>query len=340
MVLIWVAFFVLILVLLAIDLGVVNKRAHTISIREAMRSSVVWIAIGVAFTGVVYLVYDNHWGGIGKVNGVDGLTGATEYITAYLVEKSLSVDNIFVIAMLFGFFKVPAPYQHRVLYWGILGAIVFRGIMIAAGAALVQSFDWIFYVFGAILLYTAFKMLFSGDEELDPENSRIVRWTRKVLPIVDRYEGDRFTVMIDGKRRFTLLFLALLVIEATDVVFAVDSIPAIFGFTKEPFIVMTSNIFAILGLRSLYFVVAGAMAQFRYLKVAVSIILVLVGVKMMLHSFIKEIPAGYSLLVVVGILAVGVVLSMRANRRDARDELAKGSDFKEIPPGPGPGKGA
>lgn len=318
MILIWVAFFVLIVILLAIDLGVVNKRAHTISIKEATRASIVWIAIGVAFTGLVYLVYEHHWGGIGVGNDVDGLTAAGEYITAYLVEKSLSVDNIFVIAMLFTFFKVPPQYQHRVLYWGILGAIVFRGIMIAAGAALVAEFDWIFYVFGAILLYTAFKMLFSGDEEIDPEKSRIVRWARKVLPIVDRYEGDRFSVVIDGKRRFTMLFLALLVIEATDVVFAVDSIPAIFGFTREPFIVMTSNIFAILGLRSLYFVVAGAMAEFRYLKMAVSIILVLVGVKMMLHSFIKKVPAGYSLGVVVLILAIGVVMSIRANRRDAR----------------------
>ncbi|HRE89803.1 MAG TPA: TerC/Alx family metal homeostasis membrane protein, partial [Myxococcota bacterium] len=273
---------------------------------------------GVAFTGLVYLVYEHHWGGIGIVNDVDGLTGAGEYITAYLVEKSLSVDNIFVIAMLFTFFKVPPQYQHRVLYWGILGAIVFRGIMIAAGAALVAKFDWIFYVFGAILLYTAFKMMFAGDEHIDPEKSRIVRWARKVLPIVDRYEGDRFSVVIDGKRRFTMLFLALLVIEATDVVFAVDSIPAIFGFTREPFIVMTSNIFAILGLRSLYFVVAGAMAEFRYLKMAVSIILVLVGIKMMLHSFIKKVPAGYSLGVVVLILTVGVVMSIRANRRDAR----------------------
>lgn len=319
MVLIWIGFFLLIIALLAIDLGVVNKRAHTITMKEAVRSSVVWIAIGVAFTGLVYLVYEHHWGGIGLDNDVDGLTGAGEYITAYLVEKSLSVDNIFVIAMLFGFFKVPPQYQHRVLYWGILGAIIFRGLMIAAGAALVARFDWVFYVFGAILLYTAFKMMFSGDEEIDPEKSRIVRWSRKVLPIVDRYEGDRFTVVIDGKRRFTMLFLALLVIEATDVVFAVDSIPAIFGFTREPFIVMTSNIFAILGLRSLYFVVAGAMAEFRYLKLAVSVILVLVGVKMMLHSFIKKVPAGYSLAVVVLILAAGVVMSIRANRREARE---------------------
>ncbi len=314
MIFIWVAFFALILVLLAIDLGVVNKRSHVVTMKEAIRASIVWIAIGLAFTGVVYLVYEQHVAGFGfGQRNIGGLEAATQYITAYLVEKSLSVDNIFVIAMLFTFFKVPAPYQHRVLFWGILGAIIFRGIMIAAGAALVASFGWIFYIFGAILLYTAFKMLVGGDEEFNPEESRIVRLARKVLPIVERYEGDRFSVIIDGKRYFTLLFLALLVIEATDVVFAVDSIPAIFGFTEEPFIVMTSNIFAILGLRSLYFVVAGAMAEFRYLKIAVSVILFLVGIKMFLHSVVK-IDATISLLVVVGILVAGVALSVRANR--------------------------
>jgi tellurite resistance protein TerC len=317
MILVWVGFFVLILLLLAIDLGVVNKRSHTVTMREAIRASIVWIAIGVAFTGVVYLVYDQHVAGFGVNHDVDGLRAASEYITAYLVEKSLSVDNIFVIAMLFTFFKVPAAFQHRVLYWGILGAIVFRGIMIAAGAALVASFGWVFYIFGAILLYTAFKMLVGGDEEFNPEESRIVRFARKVLPIVERYEGDRFVVHINGKRHYTLLFLALLVIEATDVVFAVDSIPAIFGFTSEPFIVMTSNIFAILGLRSLYFVVAGAMAEFRYLKIAVSVILLLVGIKMFLHSFVK-IDATISLLVVVSILSAGVIMSIRANRLDQK----------------------
>jgi tellurite resistance protein TerC len=318
MVFIWIAFFALIVLLLAIDLGVVNKRSHVVTMKEAIRASIVWIAIGLAFTGVVYFVYEQHVAGFGiGSKNIGGWQAASEYITAYLVEKSLSVDNIFVIAMLFTFFKVPAPYQHRVLFWGILGAIIFRGIMIAAGAALVASFGWIFYIFGAILLYTAFKMLVGGDEEFNPEESRIVRWARKVLPIVERYEGDRFSVMIDGKRHFTLLFLALLVIEATDVVFAVDSIPAIFGFTEEPFIVMTSNIFAILGLRSLYFVVAGAMAEFRYLKIAVSVILFLVGIKMFLHSFVK-VDATVSLLVVVSILIAGVALSVRANRLERK----------------------
>jgi len=316
MLLVWIGFFLLIALLLAIDLGVVNKKAHAITMHEAVRASIVWISVGLAFSGLVYLIYEFHWGGIGVSAHVDGLQATSEYITAYLVEKSLSVDNIFVIAMLFRYFKVPSTYQHRVLYWGIIGAIVFRGIMIAAGSALVASFDWIFYVFGAILVLTAFKMLFGGDDEVDIEHSRVVRWARKVLPITDRYDGEHFTVREDGKRKFTLLFLALLVIEAMDVVFAVDSIPAIFGFTTEPFIVMTSNIFAILGLRSLYFVVAGAMQQFHYLKVAVSFILLLVGIKMFIHDVV-HVPAPISLAVVVAILVVGVWVSVIKNKKDA-----------------------
>jgi tellurite resistance protein TerC len=337
MLIVWIGFFALVIVLLAIDLGVINKKAHAISMREAVRMSLLWISVGVAFSGLVYLIYEFHWGGIGREARIGGIQGTSEYITAYLIEKSLSVDNIFVIAMLFRYFKVPAAYQHRVLYWGILGAIVFRGLMIAAGVALVQSFDWIFYVFGAILVFTAYKMLFGGDDEMDIEHSRIVRWSRKVLPIANGFHGERFTIKVDGKRQFTLLFLALIVIELMDVVFAVDSIPAIFGFTTEPFIVMTSNIFAILGLRSLYFVVAGAMQQFHYLKMAVSVILLLVGIKMILHD-VLHVPTEYkvsaaviSLGVVIGILALGVLMSIVKNRREARLASTAGA-----PPPPPP----
>jgi len=329
MLFVWAGFFVLILILLAIDLGVVNKKSHAITIREAIRASIVWISIGIAFSGVVYLVYHFHWGdlGVGGDNAlpIDGIEATSQYLTAYLVEKSLSVDNIFVIALLFRYFKVPATYQHRVLYWGILGAIVFRGLMIGAGTALVSSFDWIFYVFGAILVFTAYKMLFGGDDDPDVENSRLVRWIRKVLPLSDGYDGGKFTTMVDGKRKFTLLFLALIVIEAMDVVFAVDSIPAIFGFTTESFIVMTSNIFAILGLRSLYFVVAGAMQEFHYLKMAVSVILLLVGIKMFVHDFV-HIPAVWSLAAVVLILGAGIWMSVVKNKRDARATTVGGSD--------------
>ena len=333
MLFVWAGFFLLIVILLAIDLGVVNKKSHAISMREAVRASIVWISIGLSFSGVVYLVYHFHWGDLGVGGHVDGLDATSQYVTAYLVEKSLSVDNIFVIAMLFRYFKVPATYQHRVLYWGILGAIVFRGVMIAAGTALVSSFDWIFYIFGAVLVLTAYKMLFGGDEEPDVENSRLVRWMRKILPISEGYDGQNFTTMVDGKRKFTLLFLALIVIEAMDVVFAVDSIPAIFGFTTESFIVMTSNIFAILGLRSLYFVVAGAMQEFHYLKMAVSVILLLVGIKMFVHDLV-HVPAGWSLVGVVAILGAGIWMSIAKNKRE---QSAAPSDSDDSPkPGDGP----
>lgn len=331
MIVVWAGFFLIIALLLAIDLGVVHKKSHAITMPEAVRSSAVWITIGLSFSGLVYLIYEFHWGGIGSHGHVNGLQATSEYLTAYLVEKSLSVDNIFVIAMLFRYFKVPALHQHRVLYWGILGAIVFRGIMIAAGAALLEEFDWIFYVFGAILVITAFRMIFGGEDEVDVEHSRIVRWVRKVLPISDKYDGQRFTTRVDGRKMYTMLFLALIVIEMMDVVFAVDSIPAIFGFTQEPFIVMTSNIFAILGLRSLYFVVAGAMAQFRYLKLAVSVILLLVGIKMFIHDLV-EVPAHWSLLVVILILALGFFFSVAHNRRDERAAALKPPDSPDQPP--------
>ncbi|MFO0746309.1 MAG: TerC family protein [Myxococcota bacterium] len=323
MVFVWIGFFVIIGILLAIDLGVLNKTPKALSVREAAIASGIWIAIGLSFSALVFLIYEFHWGGIGSKRYVDGLQAVQEYTTAYLIEQSLSVDNIFVIALLMRFFKVRSEHQHRVLYWGILGAIVFRGIMIAAGSALVASFDWIFYVFGVVLFYTAWKMMFGGEDDIDPSQSRVFKLAERILPVDNKYHDDRFRVTIDGKKVFTLLFVVVLVIEATDVVFAVDSIPAIFGFTQEPFIIMTSNIFAILGLRSLYFVVAGAMREFRYLKLAVSVILLLVGVKMFLHTILEDPPgehtiATISLIAVVAILAAGVIASIVANRRDQK----------------------
>lgn len=313
MIAVWVGFFAIVALLLAIDLGVVNRKAHVVTMREAVLASIVWIAVGLSFSGLVWLAYEYRWGGLGQGSALYGAEAFSQYLTAYLVEKSLSVDNIFVIAMLMAFFQVPAEQQHRVLFWGILGAIVFRGIMIAAGAALVSSFDWVFYIFGAILAYTAWRMMFSAETSIDPKESRIVRLARRLLPLDERYHGSRFRVVVDGQRRFTMLFLVVVVVEATDVVFAVDSIPAIFGFTTEPFIVMSSNVFAIMGLRALYFVVAGAMREFRYLKVSVALILMLVAIKMFIHDAV-HVPANLSLVVVVAILAVGIVASMWANR--------------------------
>lgn len=312
MLVVWSAFFALVAILLFIDLAVVNRKSHVVTMREAIRASVVWVAIAFAFSGFVWWAYTD----LMPNPAYPASQAVTEYITALLVEKSLSVDNIFVIAMLMSFFRVPSDQQHRVLFWGIIGAVVFRGIMIAAGAALVASFDWVFYIFGAILGWTAWRMLFAAEEEVDPKDSKIVRFARRVLPLHESYHGDRFTIVIDGKKHFTLLFLVVAVIEGTDVVFAVDSIPAIFGFTQEPFIVMSSNVFAILGLRALYFVVAGAMREFRYLKISVALILLVVAIKMFVHKWLKGIDnlALYSLIVVVGILTIGVVASIIANR--------------------------
>ena len=320
--LVWLAFFAIVFVLLAIDLGVTNKKAHAVGMREAIRASAFWIGTGLAFSGFVWMAYEYRWGGLGVGQALYGADAWSQYMTAYLVEKSLSVDNIFVIAMLMSFFRVPQDQQHRVLFWGILGAIVFRGIMIAAGAALVARFDWIFYIFGAILAFTAWRMLFSAEQHLDPRESRIVRFARKILPLDEQYHGSKFRVVVDGKTKFTLLFLVVVVVEATDVVFAVDSIPAIFGFTEESFIVMSSNVFAILGLRALYFVVAGAMREFRYLKLSVATILMLVAIKMFIHDAV-HVPAGISLAVVAGILTLGVTASVLANR--------KASDSSTIP---------
>jgi tellurite resistance protein TerC len=321
MLLVWVGFFVLILGLLFLDLRVVHRHTHAVKMREATMWTVVWIALGLGFSGVVYLAYEYHWGGAGLASGGaatrHGATAMWEYITGYLIEKSLSVDNIFVMAMLFRYFRVPAEYQHKVLFWGILGALVSRGVMIGIGTALIRQFDWIFYVFGAFLVFTAVRLMFDHDHDRDPGQGRIVRWAKRVIPLVERYEGDRFRVKVDGRNVFTLLFLAVVVIELTDIVFAVDSIPAVFGVTDDPFIVMTSNVFAILGLRALYFVVASAMRDFRYLNLAVSTILALVGLKMIAHDFVHIAPE-WSLIGVVTLLTAGVVASIVANRLDAR----------------------
>ena len=335
MLLVWVGFFVLILVLLFIDLRVVHRHTHAVKMREATMWTVVWIGLGLAFSGVVYVAYEYHWGGAGLAAGGaaarHGATAMWEYITGYLIEKSLSVDNIFVIAMLMRYFRVPAEYQHKVLFWGILGALISRGVMIAIGTALIRQFDWIFYVFGAFLVFTAVRLMFDNDHDADPGKGRIVRWAKRLIPLVERYEGDRFRIQVDGRNVFTLLFLAVVVIELTDIVFAVDSIPAVFGVTDDPFIVMTSNVFAILGLRALYFVVASAMRDFRYLNLAVSAILALVGLKMIAHDFVHIAPE-WSLVGVVTLLTAGVVASIVANRRDARRaKLEPGSDTPDPP---------
>src|SRR5690606_8389836 len=247
-------------------------------------------------------------------NTLSGAEAMIQYITGYLLEWSLSVDNIFVIAVIFTFMKIPPRFQYRVLFWGIVGAIVLRGAMIAMGAALIHAFDWMFYVFGGILLLSAARML-KDDEQFDPSNSVLVRLARRVYPVTDRLDGERFFTIKNGKRAATPLFVTLLLVDFADVVFAVDSIPAIFAVTQDPFIVFTSNAFAILGLRSLYFAIAWLMVMFRYLKFSLIFILAFVGVKMMLHHHVT-IPHLVSLGVIVGFLAIGIVASLVTSRRE------------------------
>ena len=308
--LIWLGFFAIFIGVLALDLGVLHREAKAMRVRQALGWTVVWIIVALSFAGLVYGVYEYQWFGwhaFGE-DPPDGAEAAIQFVTGYLLEWSLSIDNIFVIAIIFTYMKIPAQFQYRVLFWGIIGAIVLRGAMIAAGSALIHNFDWTFYLFGAILLYSAARM-FRSDEEFDPAKSVLVRLARRVYPVTDKLEGERFFTIVDGARAATPLFVTLLLVDFADVVFAVDSIPAIFAVTQEPFIVFTSNAFAILGLRSLYFAIAGLMAMFKYIKLSLIFVLGFVGVKMILHHHV-EIPHVLSLGVIVGFLVIGIVASM------------------------------
>jgi tellurite resistance protein TerC len=299
----WVGFNVFVLGMLALDLGVFHRKAHVVSFREASVWSAVWIALALVFNAGV-------WHFFGPQKGM-------EFLTGYLIEKSLSVDNIFIIALIFSYFAVPEQYQHRVLFWGILGALVMRAAFIAAGAALIASFHWIIYVFGAFLILTGIKMVFTPDKGLEPEKNPVVRLVRRLVPVTDQYHGQSFFVRRNGALAATPLFLVLALVEATDLIFAVDSIPAIFAVTTDPFIVYTSNVFAILGLRSLYFLLAGVMNKFEYLKLGLAAILVFVGTKMAIVDLYK-IPSAVSLAVVAAILTIAIVASLlRARRRAA-----------------------
>ncbi|HUH12796.1 MAG TPA: TerC family protein [Longimicrobiales bacterium] len=295
----WIGFNAFVLVMLALDLGIFHRRAHAISLREAILWSAFWIALSLVFNAGVY-----HFMGPEK-----GL----EFLTGYLIEKSLSVDNIFVFVLIFSYFQVPAKYQHRVLFWGILGALVMRGAMIGTGIYLLHRFDWLFYVFGAFLVLAGLRMA-KGHESVDPSRNPMLRLVRGTLPVSRHYRGQRlfFTIQsASGGRRIvaTPLFVVLVLVETTDLVFAVDSIPAIFAVTRDPFIVYSSNVFAILGLRALYFVLAGVIDRFRYLKYGLSMVLVFVGTKMLLEHWV-EIPVGISLGVIGTVLAVSVAVSL------------------------------
>lgn len=315
--LIWIGFLAFILALLALDLGVFHRRDHAVSIKEALAWSVFWIALSLAFNILIFAFYENHWLGVGQEIGhqLGGREAALQFFTGYLVEKSLSVDNIFVIAMIFAYFNVPLKFQHRVLFWGILGALVLRGLMIAAGAAMIARFSWITYVFGALLIVTAIKLLIVRHDNLEPEKNPLVRLIRRYLPVTEGFHGPRFFVRQDGRWAVTPLGIALAVVESSDVLFAVDSIPAIFAITRDPFLVFTSNVFAILGLRSLYFAVAGILDRFRYLKTSLVFLLAFIGVKMLLAHH-HPMPNVVALAVIFGILGVGVAASVAATYRD------------------------
>lgn len=313
----WIGFLVIIVVLLSLDLGVFHKKAHVIGVREAFYWTFFWIFLALLFNVFIYYSYEYHWlgSGIERELTLTGSDAALKYFTGYVIEKSLSLDNIFVIAMIFAYFKVPAIYQHRVLFWGILGALIFRGIMIWVGAALIQTFAWMIYVFGAFLILTAVKMLITRHDNIDVDKNILVRFARKIYPVTDNFEESKFFTKLNGKKAITPLFLVLLIIESTDVLFAVDSIPAIFAVTTDPFIVFTSNVFAILGLRSLYFALAAMMDKFRYLKMSLVFILAYVGIKM-IFSHTYPIPTPISLSIIAAILFVGIAASLIASKRD------------------------
>ena len=270
----WAGFGFFILFMLALDLGVLNRKAHVVKYREAAIWSVVWVTLAGIFAGWVFWSH-------GSLSG-------KEFVAGYLIELSLSVDNLFVFLLIFSYFKVPAKFQHRVLFWGVLGALVMRITMIGLGAALIERFHWIIYVFGVFLIYTGFKMLRQEETDVHPEDNPIVRFVTRHIPISRRYEGEKFFTVKNGKKVGTLLLLVLVIVEITDLVFAVDSIPAIFGITTNTFIVYTSNVFAILGLRSLYFLLAGVVEKFHYLKVGLSIVLMFVGVKMLTEGMVAD----------------------------------------------------
>ncbi|MGK2857810.1 MAG: TerC family protein [Thermoanaerobaculia bacterium] len=305
--LLWGGFTAFILAMLALDLGVFHRTSHEVRFKEALTWTFVWITLSLVFNAGVY-----HWFGAQK---------GMEFLTGYIIEKALSVDNVFVFLVIFSVFAVPAKYQHRVLFWGVLGALVMRAIFIFAGAALLQRFHWVIYIFGALLVVTGIKLLVQRNEQVEPEKNPIFRFFKRVIPATTNYHGDKFFVREGGKWLATPLFLVLVAVEASDLVFAVDSIPAIFAVTSDPFIVYTSNVFAILGLRALYFCLAGVLEKFHLLKVGLALVLLFVGAKMLLIDLYK-IPIGLSLVVVTLLLAGSIAASFIWPKKEGADDVA------------------
>ncbi|MGA3144113.1 MAG: TerC family protein [Verrucomicrobiota bacterium] len=307
----WAGFIICVLIFLALDLGLFHRHARVVKFKEAAAWSAVWFALAMAFAGAMA-----HW---------RGREEAVQFTTGYIIELSLSLDNILVIALIFAWFRVPIQFQHRLLFWGILGALVMRGVMIAAGVELINQFNWVLYVFGAFLVFTGVKMLFSGKETMQPEKNLALRLARKIFAVSPDLDGQKYFTRLDGRFALTPLALVLLLVETTDLIFAVDSVPAVFSVTRKAFIVFTSNIFAIIGLRSLYFLLAGALGYFRYLKIGLSFVLAFIGVKMLLDphgqepkGFQVEIPTSVSLMTVATIIVIAIVLSVMVAEREKR----------------------
>lgn len=297
----WIIFNAFVLIMLALDLGVFHRKSHVVTLKEALSWTAVWILLALIFNGIIF-----YW---------KGQQQALEFFTGYLVEKALSVDNIFVFIMIFSYFHVPAQYQHKVLFWGIIGALIMRVIFIFAGVALIEKFHFTIYVFGAILIYTGFKMFNHNKTKIDPDKNPVIRFFRRFMPVTDTLHQDKFFVKIEGRNFATPLFLVLILIETTDLIFAVDSIPAILAITQDQFIVFTSNVFAILGLRSLYFALAGIVHRFWLLSYGLAIVLVFVGIKMMLIDFYK-IPIQWSLIFIATVITMSVLLSFKITPRN------------------------
>ncbi|HEX7118776.1 MAG TPA: TerC family protein [Longimicrobiales bacterium] len=322
---VWVGFNAFVLAMLALDLGVFHRKAHVVSVREAAVWSTVWVTLSLTFNYGIYRFL--------------GQRAGLEFLTGYLIEKALSVDNIFVFVLIFSYFAVPAKYQHRVLFWGILGALLMRGAMIGAGALLIARFDWILYIFGAFLVFTGIRMAREGEERIEPEANPALRLVRRYLPVARGYHGQHFFVRVEeagGRVRTyaTPLFVVLVLVETTDLIFAVDSIPAIFAITQDPFLVYTSNILAVLGLRALYFLLAGIIHKFHYLQLGLSVVLVFIGAKMLLEDVV-HVPTAASLGVVAGVLAIAVGASLLFPKRAEKEApLRRDPLHPEAPPGP------
>ncbi|HEY0656436.1 MAG TPA: TerC family protein [Chryseosolibacter sp.] len=303
-VVLWAGFNLFVLGMLALDLGVFHRKSHTVTVREALTWTGVWITLAMIFNLFIYYYFDED--------------KAIEFFTGYLIEKSLSVDNIFVIILIFSYFQVPQQYQHKVLFWGILGALVMRIIFILSGIELIHRFHWLVYVFGGFLIFTGIRMITSDDSKIEPEKNPLIKLARRMFSVTKTFEGDKFFVKRDTKTWATPLFLVVILIEATDLIFAVDSIPAILAISDDPFIVYTSNVFAILGLRSLYFALSGIEKYFHYLKFGLSTILVFVGIKMCIVDFYK-IPVGISLIVIVFVLAISMIASVLFPKKEEQE---------------------